>query len=120
MKRLRTFFLFVGVFCITFSAFPQESKVTNTGTVSKELRRTARRLHIPVEQLKKARRTLQEATDLAKQIKPFPVSQMFNLTQGKRGYRFLHSGVAIRGRQCPRCRDLSAGNFNGDVAYAIK
>jgi hypothetical protein len=81
MKRLRTFFLLVGVLCITFSAFPQETKVTSSGTASKELRRTARRLHIPVEQLKKARRTLQEATDLAKQIKPFPVSQMFTLTQ---------------------------------------
>jgi hypothetical protein len=81
MKRLRTFFLIIGVFCITSSAFPQESKFTSSGTASKELKRTARRLHIPVEQLKKARRTLQEATDLTRQMKPFPVSQMFSLIQ---------------------------------------
>jgi hypothetical protein len=73
MKRLHALCLIVGVFCFTCLAFPQEVKVIGSGSSdSKELMRTAQRLHIQVEQLKKARRTLQEATDLAKQIKPFP------------------------------------------------
>jgi hypothetical protein len=81
MKRLHALIFFMGVFCVAFSAFPQESTVIGSAgsTASKELKRSARRLNIPVEQLKKARRVLQEATDLAKQIKPLPVSHISGL-----------------------------------------
>ncbi len=48
---------------------------------SKELKRAAHRLHIPVEQLKHARQTLQEATNLARKMDPYPTEQLFSLVQ---------------------------------------
>jgi hypothetical protein len=81
MKHLRMTFLFVGVLCFAVSAFPQKSIYIGTGAASKELKRAARRLHVPIEQLKKAQKALQEATDLARQIKPFPASEIQGLTE---------------------------------------
>jgi hypothetical protein len=79
MKRSGALFLIIGVFCFAFPAFAQESKIIIVGTTSKELKRTAHRLHISVEQLKNARNALQEATDLARKIKPLPISQLYSL-----------------------------------------
>jgi hypothetical protein len=84
MKRLSAFFLIIVVFGFAFSAFPQESKIIIVNTTSKELKRSAHRLRIPVEQLKKARQTLQEATDLIKTIKPLPISQLYSLRESWR------------------------------------
>lgn len=42
-------------------------------STSKELKRTAHRLRIPVEQLKNARAALQEATDLSRRLSPVPM-----------------------------------------------
>ena len=81
MMRLRGFILAVITFCAAFQAFSQESKFVVVNKTSKELRRTAHRLHMPVEQLKNARLALQEATDLANTMDPFPVSQIGTLTQ---------------------------------------
>jgi hypothetical protein len=83
MKGLCRWFLIAGFLCAALSAFSQESrkesKILIVNNSSKELKRTAHRLHISIEQLKKARQALQEATDLAKKIKPFPVSQVYSL-----------------------------------------
>lgn len=68
-------------FCFSFPLVAQESRLANADTTTKELKRTAHRLRIPVEQLKNARQTLQEATDLAKRLEPYPVEQFFNLAQ---------------------------------------
>jgi hypothetical protein len=48
---------------------------------SKELKRAAHRLRIPVEQMKRAREALQEATDMVKRIEPYPFDQIPNLAQ---------------------------------------
>lgn len=50
----------------------QEGKLVVLEIQSKELKRAAHRLGIPVEQLRNARRLLQEATDLACKIDPPP------------------------------------------------
>lgn len=79
MKRLYGLISVVSILCIAFSAFAQESKVVVVHAGSKELKRSAHRLRIPVEQLKNARQTLQEATDLAGKIKPYPMMQVYSL-----------------------------------------
>ena len=48
----------------------QEAKVVVVNSESKDLKRTAYRMRISVERLKNARQALQEATDLAKRIRP--------------------------------------------------
>ena len=48
---------------------------------SKELKRTAHRMHISAEQLNNAREALQDATDLAKKIEPYPVDQLSIISQ---------------------------------------
>jgi hypothetical protein len=84
MKRWRTLFLFAGIVGFAFLAFPQVSSASSASNASKELKRTARRLHIPVDQLQKARQALQDATNLARQMKPFPISQVSSITQSWR------------------------------------
>jgi hypothetical protein len=79
MKPSYRFFHFFIAFCIAFSAFAQESKLVVVNKTSKELKRSAHRLRIPVDQLKNARLTLQEATDLVSKIRPFPAAQLSNL-----------------------------------------
>lgn len=51
----------------------QEGKLIVPQPQSKELKRTAHRLGIPAEQLRHARRILQEATDLACRLDPAPL-----------------------------------------------
>ncbi len=79
MKRICGLISVVSILCIAFSAFAQESKVIVARAGSKELKRSAHRLRIPVEQLKNARQALQEATDLAGKIKPYPMMHVFSL-----------------------------------------
>ncbi len=79
MKRLYSYVSLVCFFCIAFSAFAQESRFVVVNKTSKELKRAAHRLRIPADQLKKARQTLQEATELARTLKPYPITQAPNL-----------------------------------------
>jgi hypothetical protein len=79
MKPLCRFFSILGILCFAFSTFAQESKLVVVSTAPKELKRSAHRLRIPVDQLKKARQTLQEATDLVSKIKPYPAGQIYSL-----------------------------------------
>ncbi len=57
-------------------ALAQEGKVIVEQSGSKELKRTAHRLHIPQEQLKNARSVLQEAMELARRLDPVPASSL--------------------------------------------
>jgi len=81
MMRLRGFTLAVIAFSAALQASSQEGRFVVVNKSSKELRRTAHRLRLPVEQLKNARQALHEATDLAKTMDPCPVSQIYTLGQ---------------------------------------
>jgi hypothetical protein len=69
MKITYNFLAALFAFSLAFSAFSEESITVAANSESKELKRIAHRLHIPVEQLKNARQALQEATDLAMDMK---------------------------------------------------
>jgi hypothetical protein len=56
-----------------------QPRVTVQRTGDRELKRTAHRLHIPVEQLRNARAALDEATTLARRIDPAPISDLWSL-----------------------------------------
>jgi hypothetical protein len=63
--------------CALYFASPiltQEGKVVLVNSESKDLKRTAYRLRIPVERLKNARQALQDATDLIKRVQPVPAA----------------------------------------------
>jgi hypothetical protein len=62
-------------------AFAQQSQVVFLNSSSKELKRTAHRLRISVDQLKNAREALQEATNLAIKTEPPPINQLSNLVR---------------------------------------
>ncbi len=80
MKFTRTFsFVFFALF--QFQAFAQNPRVVVASTASKELKRSAHRLRIPVDQLKNARQALQEATDLVPTIDPYPTEHLSSLVQ---------------------------------------
>jgi hypothetical protein len=64
MKRLCNILFLLQVFFLAVPVFPEETKITGLHAEAKELKIAAHRSHIPVEQLKNARRALQEATDL--------------------------------------------------------
>ena len=68
MRPNRALF-FLSIALITLPALSQQRRVEAEGQETKELKRTARRMRIPVEQLKNARAALQEATDLALHLK---------------------------------------------------
>ncbi len=68
MRIHRVLFITLMAF-IALPALPQGGKVVVEGVATKELKRTARRMRIPVEQLKNARAALQEATDLVPHLK---------------------------------------------------
>jgi hypothetical protein len=72
--------LLSGVFLLSH-CLAQDIKVILVDVKSKELKRTAHRMRIPVEQLRNARQTLQEATDLALKLEPVPVEQYSSLGQ---------------------------------------
>jgi hypothetical protein len=78
MVLLRGFFLILFVL-FQVPLFAQTGKVIIVNTTSKELKRAAHRLRIPVEQLQNAQQSLQEATDLLDKIDPYPITQLSNL-----------------------------------------
>jgi alkanesulfonate monooxygenase SsuD/methylene tetrahydromethanopterin reductase-like flavin-dependent oxidoreductase (luciferase family) len=80
MALLRGFLLILFVL-FQVQIFAQTGKVIIVNTTSKELKRDAHRLRIPVEQLKNAQQSLQEATDLLDKIDPYPINQLSNLAQ---------------------------------------
>jgi tetratricopeptide (TPR) repeat protein len=79
MTAIRRYCLILFFAFFQFHAFAQQPRVVLVNSSSKELKRTARRLRITVEQLKNAREALEEATDLAETIDPLPISQISNL-----------------------------------------
>jgi hypothetical protein len=80
-KRCGGYLCILCALLFALSAFAQDGKFVVANAVPKELKRTAHRLRIPVEQLKNARKALQEATDLVKTIDPYPVDQLYNIGQ---------------------------------------
>jgi hypothetical protein len=81
MDNLRRSLLAFLTFSLVFPVFAQQPRVVVVDTTAKELKRSAHRLRIPVEQLKNARLVLQEATDLAESMDPFPADQISSLAQ---------------------------------------
>jgi hypothetical protein len=82
MKSLRRLSLVLFAWNLAFACFAQQQPgIVVVNASSRELKRTAHRVRIPVEQLKNARQALKEATDLVKKIDPYPIQQLVNLTQ---------------------------------------
>ena len=81
MVSLRTFSLSILACCIALPCFAEKPGVVIANSPSKELKRSAHRLRIPVEQLKNAREVLEEAADLIPRIDPYPVEQLSYLLQ---------------------------------------
>jgi len=81
MLLLRGFTLAAIVFCLTLSVPAQEKKFIVVNRASKDLKRTAARLHVRVEQLKNARLALQKATDLARGMDICPANQIYGIAQ---------------------------------------
>ncbi len=79
MKFLRGSILAIVTFSFTLSVPAMEKKFIAVSKTSKELKRAAARLRLPVAQVKNARHALQEATDLAKRMDPYPLDQIHNL-----------------------------------------
>jgi hypothetical protein len=79
MKCPGRFLCICFAFSFAFPAFAREPQLAAGNKASKELKRTAHHLRIPVEQLENARQALQEATDLAKNIEPSPVDKLQSL-----------------------------------------
>ncbi len=70
MIRLSIFILSLGILLGSFPARAQGGKAIVESPSSKDLKRTAHRLRIPVEQIKNAREALNDATALAKKLEP--------------------------------------------------
>jgi hypothetical protein len=81
MKCLCSIFLLFLAAAIAANAQDQTGKVIIVNAGAKELRRTAHKMRIPVEQLKNARSALQDAIDLVKKMDPYPTDQLMNLSQ---------------------------------------
>lgn len=81
MRILRGFSLVLFAFCFALPCLAEKPGVKVAGSASKELKRSAHRLRIPVDQLKDAREALQEATDLLEAMEPCPVEQIPQLMQ---------------------------------------
>jgi len=75
-KRLATILI---ILCIAFPVLGKDYESGSTDKEEKELKRIAHRMRIPVEQLENARSALQEATDLAITLDPFPTSKINNI-----------------------------------------
>jgi hypothetical protein len=81
MKCLCSIFSLFLAIAIAADAQDQTGKVIIVNAGAKELKRTAHKMRIPVEQLKNARIALQEALDLVKKMDPYPIDQLMNLSQ---------------------------------------
>jgi len=67
------------VLCFTFPALSKNYEVRSAKKAEKETKRIAHRFSIPVEQLENARSALQEATELAITLDPFPTSRISSI-----------------------------------------
>ena len=81
MRFLRGFALALFACGFVLPCFAQKPGVVIANSPSKELKRAAHRLRIPVGQLKDAREALQLATVLAGKMEPYPADQLLNLAQ---------------------------------------
>lgn len=77
MHCFRAFTILFCIVCLPGPVVPGQGRVVEIASQGKDLKRTARRLRIGVEQLKNARDALQEATDLARHsLEPSVFSQL--------------------------------------------
>ncbi len=77
---MKSFLIAFCLISLAIHATPaQEVKVVVVNAESKELKRTAYRMRIPVEHLRNAREALQEATDLAKRLRPVQAASFTQL-----------------------------------------
>jgi hypothetical protein len=81
MPFLRRLALILFAASFVFPCFAEKPGLVVAHSQSKEQKRAAHRLRIPVEQLKHAREVLQEATDLVKRIEPYPFEQVPGIVQ---------------------------------------
>ncbi len=81
MLYVRRFALILIVSYFVLPSFAQKSGLVVSGSQSRELKRAAHRMHISVDQIKRAREVLQEATDLVKKIEPHPFDQLPSIVQ---------------------------------------
>jgi len=79
MRRIQKAVFAALIILVALPAMPWQGKVIVEGLSTKELRRTAHRMRIPIEQLKNARAALQEATDMVPRLNPRQLSQLFSL-----------------------------------------
>ncbi len=77
MKNSKHLVAIIVIFCFAFPVLAGESGSADQD--EKELKRVAHRLRIPKEQLENARSALQEATDLALTLDPFPTSKISSI-----------------------------------------
>ncbi len=90
MKFMRRFFFFMFAL-FQFQVFAQQPRVVIVNGGDKELKRSAHRLRIPVDQLKNAREALEEATDLVSRIEPYPAGHINTLVNS---WQNLHRSKA--------------------------
>src|SRR5688572_11904152 len=77
---MRTLTLLILILSIASAAPSQDSlRPIVVDSREKELKRTAYRLRIPVEQLRNARRALEEATETAERLQPSPPNEVSSL-----------------------------------------
>jgi hypothetical protein len=92
---------------------------------SKELKRAAHRLHIPVAQLKRAREVLQEATDLVKSAEPHPfeqvpaIAQMWNQINRPKAKAVTESFISDLRKEAADCPDFSCYQRMTSTAMAL-
>ncbi len=79
MKILKRFLCGAGLVLFLLPIHARDGKVEVVNPGSRELKRSAFRLRMPVERLKNARAALQEATDIARLARPTPVEHFFQL-----------------------------------------
>ena len=118
-------FAFVFIALFQLPVFAQNSRVVVVNTASKELKRTAHHLHIPVEQLRNARKALQEATDLVPAIDPYPTDQLMSLAMNWRTLNRPKSNSVIKSfiqdlkSQAAQSSDFSSYQRMASEAVAI-
>jgi hypothetical protein len=92
---------------------------------SKELKRAAHRLRIPVEQMKRAREVLQEATDLVKNTEPHPyeqalaIIQMWNQINRPKAKEVTESFVDDLRGEAAECPDFSCYQRMTSIAMTL-
>jgi len=102
----------------------QGGRVVVEQSGSKELKRTAHRLRISTDQLKKTRAVLQEATELARKLDPAPVNSypqlgeawiQLNRTQAVATIDSLYSGLRAAAAKSPDLQSYQQGSFSAQA-----